>query len=255
MTKYIWKAEYKKYSILSLNNNTKNILFSSPLPFRSLLGIIIVLTVITIVFLLGLIGVSKSHFPTVLLFSCMDLFLLVITYYGSYTTRGANMGAFVIFLITTVLSFTYSSFIWRQSMAFKRSATTERLHHNHNHRHPDQSSSSAHSHQHNLQSLYDLYDDYESPTLTTVSYEQDINDFSPYNHYWTVESNESKRLVGDRYDVWVTTRTQLFWYLLDHKTYHFLNTFPKISRRTYHQFFWNYSLHEKGAKGKGCCIW
>ena len=146
------------------------------------------MTVITVVFLLGLIGVSRSHFPTVLLFACMDLFLLIITYYGSTTTRGANMGALLIFLITTVLSFLFALFIWRQSLSLKRSATTERLHHNHQqHSHNDLCSA-----------------DYEFSTQSSalsMAYDQDFNDYNPYQHYWTVESNDCKRLVGDRYDV------------------------------------------------------
>ncbi|XP_054166918.1 uncharacterized protein LOC128964353 [Oppia nitens] len=165
------------------------------------LGIIFVLTIITIVFLLGLVGVSKAHLPTVLLFTCADLFLLVTTYYGSYSTRNANMGAFIIFLVTTVLSLTYSLIIWRKCCLSSTSATTERL---------------LRPHRHNIYDYEDYDTDSNSNTTiqpTFLSFTPNFNDFNgqqpqqqqlqPQNDctYWTVESNECNKLIVDRYAV------------------------------------------------------
>jgi hypothetical protein len=73
------------------------------------------------------------------------------------------MGAFLIFLITTILSFVFSSIIWRNYIS-KRSAT-----------------------------------------IPTHDYDNHNNDLSYHDYQqqnnWTVESNDCKLLVGDRYSV------------------------------------------------------
>lgn len=127
----------------------------------------------SIVFIFGLIGVVKSHFPSVLIFACMDTFLLVITFFGSYSTHGANMATFVVFLVTTALSYVFASLLWDNYIKSKRFATIRYLYN-------------------------DCGEDNDN------CYYNDCNHrtFQQLQSQWTVECiDDSKQLIGARYAV------------------------------------------------------